>query len=153
MGIGRGFTKVDVEHAQAQPASEVMVRGDVDLVAHRLRAPDGGQEAQLGELGERRVNRPAPDLGHRRARPGVHLVSGEVLSVAVMERPENRTALRSDAQPALAQEISRVPSHVTQATTGLGEAVAVGSVEQHMPRDAVDCILVRTLSELMHESC
>ena len=152
-GVGRRLTEVDVEHAQAQPASEVIVRRDVDLVAHRLRAADGGQEPQLGQFGERRVDRPAPDLGHRRAGAGVHLVGGQVLGVTVMEGAENRAALRSHAQPALAQQVGWVPSHVIQATTGLGEAVTLGRPGEPMPGDAVDCILVRTMSELMHEPC
>jgi hypothetical protein len=99
---------VDVEQPQAQAAAEVLVRRGIRLVAHRLRAAAGDEDAELRELGEGGVDGAAAELGDVRRRPGVDLVGREVLGDLVGEGPEDRSALRGHPQPAGAQELAGI---------------------------------------------
>jgi hypothetical protein len=102
--------ELDVELPQAQPAAEVLVGRGVRLVADRLGAPARGEDAELGELGERGVDGAAPELRHDRRRAGVDLVGRQVLGGPVRERAEDRAPLRRHPQPARPHQLRGVAS-------------------------------------------
>ena len=84
---GRRLGDVDVEQPQADPAAKVLVRRRVRLVADRLRATAGGQDPELGQLGERGVDGAAAELRHDGCSPRVHLVGRQVLRGCVRNAP------------------------------------------------------------------
>ena len=61
----RGQLEVAVEDPQASPAAKMVVPVGVRLVADGLRSPEGGEQPNLSELGKRRVDGSAAQIGHR----------------------------------------------------------------------------------------
>jgi Mn-containing catalase len=88
-----------VKHARAQMAAEVGVGVEVGLVSHRLGGTKRGEQAELAELRQRRVDGGAAEFGQRLRGLRVDLVGGQMLSPAAMKHAQDCPPLRCASHP------------------------------------------------------
>ena len=99
------LTADEIEDPQAEMAAEVSVRLEIGLITHRLWSAEGRQQTEFAELRQGRVDRAAAQFRDQPRRPGVDLVSGEVLGPATGEHAEDRASLGRAAHPAGSQQL------------------------------------------------